>query len=579
MAHTVGVPKRDPCGKCQMPIFLMERMVVGGRVYHRTCLKCARCKSQLTLGNFYETEIDEQYCCETCPDEDIADTLPIILRKEEKEKFDTRSTTPPTAVMERESKEVFDTFSEITRNSIRERLAFFEKHLESSEDKYDKNETKTIVQPSASPNNTDIHDRLLENNSDSDKSTILHPGLTQFVEQLPIAEAASSRIDLNLLPSEQIEESIFSTSEKNDLDTFNTEIHSNILEKTDNREGMQLVTKEEALKEYEDVEEKSELKIGSPKRSSILEDRETTERLNIVRSRLELFDNILEKSNDCIPEVDDFSADTNQNSDEQNDVKIGETEQLSENRSNEDGLETIINTSDEDLAKLVKNKDVAQNTAENDDKETGFESDMAFEDVKVTSEDTDDTSTTTIVSSKCEETFDKLGNSEVIETSNNLSLPSNNNNRNTIKDKELKEEEVGEKETFSGQRQTGADKTPEPEQVVSEPLKVVKSSIEDYPKDLDPFMSGDENEADESKEMKGSNPFDSDDDEIELEKTAVKPKSPKIAPPRPPPPRISKNPFDDDSDNNAEEVGQMPSIVTTPASLRKAPVPTPRTLR
>lgn len=70
MAHVVGVPKREPCQKCGNPIFLAERLTVGKALYHRTCLRCARCESQLTLGSFYETEIDGEFCCETCPDEE-----------------------------------------------------------------------------------------------------------------------------------------------------------------------------------------------------------------------------------------------------------------------------------------------------------------------------------------------------------------------------------------------------------------------------------------------------------------------------------------------------------------------------
>lgn len=70
MAHVVGVPKREPCLKCGNPVFLAERLAIGQKLYHRTCLRCARCNSQLTLGSFYETEVDDEYCCETCPDEE-----------------------------------------------------------------------------------------------------------------------------------------------------------------------------------------------------------------------------------------------------------------------------------------------------------------------------------------------------------------------------------------------------------------------------------------------------------------------------------------------------------------------------
>lgn len=68
MAHVV--PKREPCVKCRNPVFLAERLQINKSLYHRTCFRCARCDSILTLGNFYETEKDHEYCCETCPDEE-----------------------------------------------------------------------------------------------------------------------------------------------------------------------------------------------------------------------------------------------------------------------------------------------------------------------------------------------------------------------------------------------------------------------------------------------------------------------------------------------------------------------------
>ncbi|KAG4074277.1 hypothetical protein HA402_008686 [Bradysia odoriphaga] len=65
-----SVLKREPCQKCNLPVFLAERLVLGKKLFHRTCLKCARCQSQLTPGSFYETEVDGEFCCETCPDEE-----------------------------------------------------------------------------------------------------------------------------------------------------------------------------------------------------------------------------------------------------------------------------------------------------------------------------------------------------------------------------------------------------------------------------------------------------------------------------------------------------------------------------
>lgn len=64
------VPKREPCVKCNNPVFFAERLLINESLYHRSCFRCARCESVLTYGNFYETEKDHEYCCETCPDEE-----------------------------------------------------------------------------------------------------------------------------------------------------------------------------------------------------------------------------------------------------------------------------------------------------------------------------------------------------------------------------------------------------------------------------------------------------------------------------------------------------------------------------
>lgn len=68
--RSTAVPRREPCAKCGNPVYIAERLTVGKSLYHRTCFRCARCNSQLTLANYYETETPNQFCCETCPDEE-----------------------------------------------------------------------------------------------------------------------------------------------------------------------------------------------------------------------------------------------------------------------------------------------------------------------------------------------------------------------------------------------------------------------------------------------------------------------------------------------------------------------------
>jgi len=65
---TIG-KQSEPCKQCGKSVFILERLNVGGKIFHRTCFKCARCEEQLTLASFYETETG-QFCCEVCPDEE-----------------------------------------------------------------------------------------------------------------------------------------------------------------------------------------------------------------------------------------------------------------------------------------------------------------------------------------------------------------------------------------------------------------------------------------------------------------------------------------------------------------------------
>jgi len=59
----------ENCALCGSPVYILERLSVAGKLFHRTCFKCARCEEQLTLVSFYETETG-QFCCEVCPDEE-----------------------------------------------------------------------------------------------------------------------------------------------------------------------------------------------------------------------------------------------------------------------------------------------------------------------------------------------------------------------------------------------------------------------------------------------------------------------------------------------------------------------------
>ncbi|XP_046463458.1 MICAL-like protein 1 isoform X3 [Daphnia pulex] len=86
----------DLCVSCKNAVFLAERLMVNGRLHHRVCFRCARCQSQLSLANYYETE-QEQYCCETCPDEVAAvsnPTQPIASDQVSSDPASAIETTP-----------------------------------------------------------------------------------------------------------------------------------------------------------------------------------------------------------------------------------------------------------------------------------------------------------------------------------------------------------------------------------------------------------------------------------------------------------------------------------------------------
>ncbi|XP_073984997.1 MICAL-like protein isoform X3 [Rhodnius prolixus] len=73
MEEGSSLPRREPCVICNNPVFIAQKLRIDGKLYHRTCFRCARCGNQLSLADYYETH-DGQYCCETCPDEIIMET-------------------------------------------------------------------------------------------------------------------------------------------------------------------------------------------------------------------------------------------------------------------------------------------------------------------------------------------------------------------------------------------------------------------------------------------------------------------------------------------------------------------------
>ena len=60
---------------------ILARLNVAGKILHRQCFRCARCQSQLSIANYYETEMEGTYCCEMCPDEEQIRETEVALTK------------------------------------------------------------------------------------------------------------------------------------------------------------------------------------------------------------------------------------------------------------------------------------------------------------------------------------------------------------------------------------------------------------------------------------------------------------------------------------------------------------------
>ncbi|KAL1423387.1 hypothetical protein MTO96_021146 [Rhipicephalus appendiculatus] len=58
----------DSCHTCRNRVFLLERLMVDGRLYHRSCFRCSRCDAVLSPGAYNECDnAPGTYECTVCP--------------------------------------------------------------------------------------------------------------------------------------------------------------------------------------------------------------------------------------------------------------------------------------------------------------------------------------------------------------------------------------------------------------------------------------------------------------------------------------------------------------------------------
>ncbi|XP_064478030.1 MICAL-like protein 1 isoform X2 [Ornithodoros turicata] len=72
----------DSCHVCKQRVFLLERLMVDSRLYHRTCFRCARCRALLNPGAYNECDnAPSTYECTVCPRDETTTASPKATRQ------------------------------------------------------------------------------------------------------------------------------------------------------------------------------------------------------------------------------------------------------------------------------------------------------------------------------------------------------------------------------------------------------------------------------------------------------------------------------------------------------------------
>ncbi|XP_035230256.1 MICAL-like protein 1 isoform X2 [Stegodyphus dumicola] len=68
----LGLKRHEVCQVCKHRVFILERLIVDGKLYHTTCFRCSKCKSLLNPGAYVESDTPGLYECSVClPDENM----------------------------------------------------------------------------------------------------------------------------------------------------------------------------------------------------------------------------------------------------------------------------------------------------------------------------------------------------------------------------------------------------------------------------------------------------------------------------------------------------------------------------
>ncbi|XP_070506127.1 protein-methionine sulfoxide oxidase mical3b isoform X2 [Chironomus tepperi] len=540
MAHVV--PRRDPCIKCNNPVFLAERLVIEDHLYHRTCFRCARCDSVLTLGNFYQTEKDNEFCCETCPDEELkskrsakdveSNRLSIAQRIALFEKSESSSVLKKSLSDEEKSKSLSrqlppSTNSQALNSFLTSQIKSQETNVETDDDDEKTNESLSSDSESddedkhknkTSKGTNLISERKLDDNSVHNKSISSDNNVNSTKEPTEHDNDIKSNAQTTNAQQQIESQLIKDTSSDGDvnLDTINVEDDIDL--------------------EFEKLAEEAMINPVTITTSRIINNN----------------DELTALAPQDKPQIAVII-----NSDE-NTVKVPDEQIINEPDKEESLVVNEIKAEDDKLKEKVEEvlNDIEPEPVVDNVK-------VEEEEVKVNIE-----SITTVETETVKEQSDPvIYQSEPVETESVIT-----NTESVIKDSESV---ITDSESTITK--------PEPVITESEPKTTepqLHSTSHQYPVDLNPF--GDDEEEVEEKVNKPDpkrpslNPFGSCSEDEEEEKQS-KSFGTLQKPPRPPPPRtsmtlksVSTNPFGSDDEDDDESVTHKNSIGN------KTPVPTPR---
>ncbi|XP_052891382.1 MICAL-like protein 1 isoform X2 [Anopheles moucheti] len=579
----VGVPKRASCNRCSNPIFLAERISFGEKSYHRSCLKCARCGTQLTVGSFYETEIDGEYCCETCPDEEIQ----LEQRRESSPSSEgsgrssiiTGGITPVAATV--------GLPKNVRSSKLLDRISFFESAPLSDEEKTSNLERKTRMSNFLKETLQDVEQRKDE---PPELPSNGPPSLsTNSVDEVQMNDT---------IDSDNVDDEFEKLVEELDEEDLGGGTNTSLQAVPDSMPHDDNVDLQTELTVPVHIEPTYDQVLPDVKETKLtgeesLERKSSMEKIESSQDNEETVSLTIQQESDVLKNTS--TADETQNN------KDSALQELAIVAKETEPIESsdlkIVNQQDaiEEKHSAIKqpsveiSEDVGQEISEADVEVTiDTETLPSVAASESTIEESD-------VPKENESTELKLSPTKLIEstdnTENQCTVP-NETVENTVHDSEVP---VTEERKISSESNEGSNVTKNVPVSTKQDIKYEEL----YPSDLNPFGDDDDDEGEGDEKIVdlrkvstggkpvptmrrvSTNPFGSDDEEDDNQQ-----QSPSSKPPRPPPPKmkpvvgvasskpVPANPFDEDDDDG---VTDEPEIVpVSKPSPRRTPVPTPR---